>query len=846
MHKPTIRTTMRPRLSISLFFLLLTAVTAPAELIDFVVDKRAVYYQDSSFVSVPTNAAFLDYSFEITGDTTLIDSGTSFSANLQPVPFQFQDEDQWRGYVACPSVTQLQNTYPNLDFYDFTTQILGDAPRVSQGEYFSGAAFPLFVPQVSNFLSTTSITPGAAFTINLSNNANGAMSSEFDNYILLSLYDPVSLETVFEEPYAYTDTTLEIPSDVLSLNQDFLARIQFVSPDTLHPASGTSEYPVQTRYLRENWLRLRTAGNAPTLTPVINREWVWKQVNAGNLTAQSDQDSLTVTIPRPAANNASGATFIQIDLRRQHPLEATDPGDNDAFSLTFSGSELEAFDSSLVGVGWEFDSGKTNFEFTPWDLAEPTQGPEILNFEACQQFPSTSDFTIIVERPDNLTGDILAELAIRTIDDQLIYQESVNVGQSGDIYVAIPADTLAPDTTYEATLHLRPEEDPGAALELFATHTVTFPVEARQATWPGVKSVAQYRGAYFDNETGEPSFPMKASFSLIITELEEGTLSSASIQEQKLQPISTLDNTVYHLARSTDFRGQFGMSYLGETESDVLQAFPYATYDVSTELNSVVSTRPIELTEVSAAAPTIQVDTSYFGDNLDPSLPIPIRWTGIDVSDSNVTLEFMVLDESPIAPDGADAFPIEAIAADGFSGVIPPNTLAPNTDYSFLIVFRRNLEADTDAFEETEIILGDEYFTNVELTTGTAQYASWLGDYLDNAQLNDPTYAAPDANPDGDQFDNVQEFALNLDPLQSSPGPRIQDGGTFYLFEFDWRRDAPLINYELRYTSTLVPPFDVYEDDPNTILGSPYDQLRFFFPYVTPLFVQLVVTYGAP
>lgn len=816
----------------------LTAISR-AELTNFTVNKRLTYYQDGATLATPQQAAYLDYYFGITGNTNLLSA--SFAANLATVPMQIQEDDGWRGYVAFSTQAGLTNTYPNLTFYDFTTQLLGDGPRVSRGNFISGAGFPFNTPQVNFYSNTQTISPFTQFQINLTNDAFGPTGSLGPNLILLSVFDPVTLNAVYEQIYAYNDKTLEIPAGTLSANRDYLAHIQFISPDTLTPASGTSRYAVVTRYLSENWLRLRTLGNVTTLTPSINRKWAWSQNGPAALTAESDLDSLQALLPRPAANDVADATFIQIGLHREYAMKEEPAASDYAFSYTLSASELADFTGDLVGVGWKYNSGKTNLEFDNWSLSEPTQGPEILNWDAAQAIVASSEFTLSVQRPDNFSGMVEAELEIRTLAEEVIYSASASAGSTGPIEVTLPPDTLEPDVSYQASLKLTNPQEPGAPLQLNVIHQVSFFLSSTSGTWPGVASAGIYRGTYFDHGTGAVDPAQGASFTVILTEDTPGELESATIERmtpsQLHQPKAQGE---YPLSRNSKFPDQWRFVRFYESESTLLTYFPYANYIFRTTLGDEVSTRVLSSTELQSEAPQIILETGYLLDQPDPSLPIPIRWTGFDANAAGASVEVM------LGTVSTAAIPLTNLSPDGLGGYLPRNLLSANAEHQLRLVFRRDLEVDDQTFENTKIIQGDEYFTMLTLTTGAANFQAWLEEHFDAEQLADPAISAPEANPDHDAYDNVHEFVLNQNPLAFSAAPSIQDAGAFFLVEFDWRSDTPLLVYELRTSSTLEPPFEVVSVEPSVIPGNPYDKVRFTFPDATPLFVQLVVIYGAP
>jgi len=827
---------MHRRVLIPIFLLALIGHLAHAELTNFGVDKRAVYYQDSLAIETPLNGAYLDYYFDITGNTQVFNS--SFSANLAEVPIQFKDEDRQRGYVAFPTVTNLQLTYPNIVFYDFTTQVVGGSPGISRGEFTSAANFSLNTPQVSNISNLSAINPASQFSINLSFLANGSTGSLGPNFIRLTIFDPVTMQSVYQQDYVWNDLSLEVPGGTLSLNKDYLARIQFVAPDTLNPEGPGNAHDVLTRYLRENWLRLRTAGNTSTVTPTVRRQYFWSQSSQNNLIA--DSESLRAAIPEPPSGEVSAATLSQVGVMRSYDLEE-DESSADAFAITLVDDELEGFISGLIGMGWSLNSGKTNFAMENTELEEATIGPEILNFDECQDIQANSEFTISIQRPDNVSSSLLASILVLQ-DGEFAYSGSFSVGTLDPIPLPIPGGVLDPDESYDVTVQLSPQNSPTTGLDIGVTHEVAFPIVTRTGSWPGVESIGIYRGYWFDNMTGEEAPANLASFSVILTEDSAGEIASATFQKASSPGLTT----EFPLERESTMPDQLRFAYLAPTEGDIDNDFPNGEYLARTTIDADPNQVTLPVQAASTTAPTIEIEVSYFGEYVDPSLPIPIRWTGFDASLAGHAVEVRITAESPTSPATPNVcVPLVDIAADGLSGYLPANALLENKQYSLDFIFRRDLQVNDELFTDAEFILGDEYFTNLTLFTGEANYFDWLEGFLNDSQLNNPMFADANANPDGDVFNNLQEFALNLNPLQASAPPRIQDVGTFFLVEFNWRNDTPLFDYELRFTRTLEPPFDVYQDVPNIQIGSQYDRVRMTFPYISPLFVQLVLRYGA-
>ncbi|GHC07941.1 hypothetical protein [Cerasicoccus arenae] len=832
---------MLKRLILASLVVLLGVCISHADLENFVVDKRAIYYQtEPSIALVPAYGAYLDYYFDLVGNPNLYSA--SFSANLHEEPIQFKDDYQWRGYRAFSTLTNLKSTYPNTQFYDFTTWLFAQGNKVSQGIFSSPANFPDYAPVINNYNNAQSIFATSKFTFSMQRSASGFAGSGFVNYIQLTLFDPVTLNIIYDGLYDKYDQLLDVPGNTLSSNRNYFARIRYISPSALNPASNFSEYAVLSRYLRETWLRISTTGSAPSLVPTLSRSYHWAQESADNLFATPDENVITVKIPRPALDDLGQATLSRLDIRQTFELPDNDDPDY-AFALDLTGDDL---DSGLFSVGWQWNSGVTRAEIANCDWPAPAIGPEILNWEACQEIAPMVDFTVSVQQPDNAPNDLNATLEFRDLDDVLVATvESTVNANDGIIEVIIPGNTLNGSQDFIAKLILEPNAIPTVGIDQKVINIVEFPIATDMAIWPGVKSAGLYRGYYFDNETGEPDTSIRASFSAIITEDIAGDIDSASIERQITSIIVPKASGEYQLSRVPVIADEFRLSRYFTSESAMLDDYPNAVYQLKTIIDTEQSQANIALQDLPNSVPTIQVNTNYFQDGLDPSLPIAINWTGIDASGDNVTVEVRVNSQTPSASENeVDVIRLENIAADGLSGFIPANILPANTEFNIYIVFRRNLQVNSTQFADAEIILGDEHFTNATLTTSSANYHNWLANFLNEEQLNDPAYTLPTANPDGDPFNNIQEYALNFNPLTPSTPPQINDVGSSYLYEFNWRSDNPLLNYEVVYSITLIPPFTPYDGTPSIISGNPYSLVRLTFPGSTRLFIQLILNYG--
>ncbi|WP_309384271.1 hypothetical protein [Cerasicoccus frondis] len=806
-----------------------TALLCQADVENFIVEKRTVTYQTASFtLETPSNPAFLDFYFEISGAPEL--ESASFSANLSDVPFQFQDDTVWRGFVEFETQTELDFVYNNAYFYDFTTQLAGQSSKTAKGRLAPSGGYPIYQPIVSNFSQVSSVSPNIDFNILMSNSATGVDGSIGSNYVQFTLIDPVSIGAVLVDQYPKTTTRIEIERNQLESSHDYLARVQFVCQSNETTVTGTNDYPVVGLFSRETWFRLRTTGSYQTLVPTLTQYSHWRQDDADNILAESDEDYLLGHVDQPPADNLYAVTLSQLSVRKGYAFETELGDEHHDFEIELRDEDYENFISGLISIGWSYNDGDTQLEMMNWEHANVSTPPQITNWNACQGIVPTTDFNIQVQQPENMPDDIAATIEIRDSEDEVVAEIQSTATADENIYpITIPANTLDVTTPYSVRLTIIGNETVTSGIDARNAHVIEFDIETTLNSWDGVQTAAIYRGAYFDNDTGN-SDPNDASIQFVIREDSLNELEQAAVYRPQ-------GAELFALARESSVATVL-QEVIYEDANTLGNLYPDDVYWFETTKDGVATQIPFTLEMPDAETPDIHVNIGNLADGIDPSLPLPISWSGFNAAADGMDVEVYIEGAVP------QTQLLQSIASDGLSGELPADYLQPNTAYSLRLVFKRNLVVDTESLMDAELITGDAYFTTLAFTTGEAAYADWLSGFLSTEQLADPSFTATSANPDGDALTNLQEFALNGNPISSTPTPGFAAQSTSYSITFNWRSDNPLLSYDVEYSTTLEPPFSAYEGTPTVIEGSPYDQVRITFDRMERLFARLIIHYG--
>lgn len=163
----------------------------------------------------------------------------------------------------------------------------------------------------------------------------------------------------------------------------------------------------------------------------------------------------------------------------------------------------------------------------------------------------------------------------------------------------------------------------------------------------------------------------------------------------------------------------------------------------------------------------------------------------------------------------------------GFSGNWSSGNIAAGVSQNVTITFTPNaatnfsgnLTVNSDATSGTNTIAASG--------TGTAaavSYTAWRGIAFSPLQAVDPLISGPGADPDGDGFANLAEFAFGGDPLvpdASLIAPRLERSGNSWLFTVRQRTDAAGLTITPLATASLQPGLADWRADLLTPHGQP-------------------------
>ncbi|MEO0796343.1 MAG: hypothetical protein AAFX93_14330 [Verrucomicrobiota bacterium] len=812
----------------------------------FIVEKKEIAYQEANGAStIPAqNPVFLRYFFDIAQSTNLVSA--EFEANFTDYPFTLQTPTRWSGFYGATTLNSLNLTFPPTVEYQFLTTLNAQTTKTSTINFGRFDPFMAF-PNISNFFNAENYSVNTTLILVLSQTSGGSSGGiGLENFHNFTVFDPVTLAVVHEQSNLSQFTgNYQIPPGTLTANREYLARIQFVSPDRINEASAFNEYETQSRFIRETWFVIKTQNVvanrfAETLNVIWGRRF--EQNTAGDPVEIPDEDTFTVTYDGSVEEGVSAVALHQLHTGQTFTLEPVpDPVLPDTYRFELDGAATADIQDGLFSAGLRNTDGTTASVFGESTTERSTGPTAVVNWEACQNIQSRRSFQIKFQRPDGSTGVLQALIQIKNQNGDVVASRFANVPDGTNEFEAqISANSLQPDTLYQGSIETRDTSTIGSTEKIvFRAATFTeFPVRTTPTTLDGIAEARLIRGEYFDNGNGIDAPDQPFSFTAEIVESTQGALSAASIKRDvNGAPVSSLQRLV-----PTGDRWQLEQSF--DTEQDLDTAWPddFYRFNVTQTVGGGPSSARLEPGGTSTTFPATQIDTTYLSQTIfDPSLPVPVAWTGFDASGPNTTVSVTATDRTN--DELVYSGDLINIADDGLSGFIERNALEPIGTYDLRIAFRTLKSQDTVSFDGTVLSNFEENWTIITAIMGLAAYQPWLELRLTPEQLNDPFYTDPNSNPDGDSFSNLAEFAIDGHPTRSTEFPAFEVTSTTFGFQFERRKNYPLLGYHVEYSTDLV-NFMPFEDDYRVVFTGPfYDLVEARFVKGARLFIRFDISY---
>lgn len=818
---------------------------AADDLTDFLIAKRAVYFQDASGTpNTPLqNAAFLDFSFQIAPGTIFYYNAISpqFHADGNLLPYSTLTNDYLAGFDVADSTSALDSRYPVTANHIFSTSTNITLSGSAQGSFFGLASYSYYVPRLSNYTTAQVATPGTSFTVQLFQNATGPEAIGFDNYISLTLFDPADLSVAYEGPQeSKTDLFHTLPGSALASGENRLLRVRFVSPASESTTTPPHDYPVLANYLRETWLTLKTF-NAVSFDATHALTWssYWTQTGPQAPTLRASQPhAFNASLTLNQAKTLDAVNLHQIATGESFPL-TQDPDNTRTY--TYTDNDAEGYAGGRFAFGFRPVGEASRLLWGDW-WQQDLDGIEINNWDACQAVQSRrGTFTVKLPALPYADGDISqAQVALYQVGPGEQPLGIVTSPVGGDWQtLRLSTSTLTPETTYAAKLTFAPEpESDDSPLDTANQAITEFTFTTGPTTWEDVAVARLIRGAYFDNGNGLDTPANPITFRADLTEDVPAALTAVTLRRD----LNGTTPQALTRADGEDDRWQLDEAFADEAAREAAWPDGFYRFAATRASDGLTQGAQVELGASSGAFPATQVDTSLLTlGQLDPSLPIPLAWTGFAATGAgdSVTWEAYDATFTTLLASGT----VESIAADGHSGVIPANVLAADTEYRLRVGFRETLAEDELSFTDATLLAVEENWTLVPLTTGPAVFGTWLSGYLSPDQLADPAYADPLANPELDRLSNLLEFALNGNPLAPDllPLPALSSDRLAFVYQFQRRVDSPLLSYQVRHGDTL-PTLTPYAGTLSVITpGTPYETVEARFDLADAIFVDLLI-----
>jgi len=96
--------------------------------------------------------------------------------------------------------------------------------------------------------------------------------------------------------------------------------------------------------------------------------------------------------------------------------------------------------------------------------------------------------------------------------------------------------------------------------------------------------------------------------------------------------------------------------------------------------------------------------------------------------------------------------------------------------------------------------------SNAAVLTLMTGYDNWAAANFSTTELTDPSVSGPDANPDGDGYHNLMEYALSLDPMAAGSSPELvlTTDATHWIFSFERSADRAELIYSVEVSNDLT------------------------------------------
>lgn len=564
----------------------------------------------------------------------------------------------------------------------------------------SGGTLPV-IPGITNWDDAQSINPDQDFVINWSAFSNAEPNAMIE--VEIWNIDNPSNETDFN--LAAGESGALLSADFLQPNSTYQGEIIFINPAILPQTINGIQ--VDSFYEAFNLFTLQTGdgqnggGGDPTGIDFIYtiKEKAYDQV--GNLVGAEPAEwnfgagidggdlitAASITYPGSGgpvdlADNAGDFEINDQDFLTQAELDAAFPNGQVSLSVTVDGNTQNLGPFSITGDNYP-------------------DAPTITNAAALPLSDFSQDFTLmwspfITSDPND---QIRLELQ-RTDDDENLFEVFMDASETS--YV-IPANTLEMNRNYELILIYINETDgletPETIIGYISNTRFNF------STYPD-----------FNASNDLEIYISKGTFGVQNSDQDPGIQNWFFFAEADVTGITDM---LINLPNGTDFpipaslqeSNLFEYEERFETQAELNAAFPDGNYHVTVTVNGVESTYgPYSL---AGGSPPNQPYFTNFSDfqSADPSQQLTFDWMPFNnpTQDSRVSLE---IEGAP----GYSDLEIDIPGTDNSStsGILPANSLEPNTKYIATLFFER----PSATSGEPDVFVGYETFVQTSFWTG--------------------------------------------------------------------------------------------------------------------------------